>query len=290
MKKAVITILLLLPLMLIFIISAAGRLVTIYTSVYPQIIYFCDENGDAIEGQAETTVSLDETKQLKWVFFPSKTTETDVRFTSSNENVASVDGNGLVQPHGYGTAVITVTSITTNVTNKIIVNVADYEAKSLSLDTYKLSLETGQEHQIVAQVLPVTALDKTVSYASSAPSVATVSPTGKIKAVGEGIAEITVSTANGITASVTVSVEGNYPLRWKPYESGSWFVVGTGINLLDYVDTTLDVSTISFEIVSGSNYASIDGSTLCITSGGHPIRVKLSAPGFADLEAVFINK
>lgn len=75
---------------------------------------------------------------------------------------------------------------------------------NLLLDVSSLVLAVGESHALKASVYPSTATDKSVTYSSSNPSVATVSAAGVIKTVGTGTAVITARTSNGITAEVSI--------------------------------------------------------------------------------------
>lgn len=56
-------------------------------------------------------------------------------------------------------------------------------------------------------VIPEDAVDKSVTFASATPTVATVTPKlGKVTAIAEGTSVITITTSNGITKDVTVTV------------------------------------------------------------------------------------
>ncbi|MDE7439417.1 MAG: Ig-like domain-containing protein [Clostridia bacterium] len=75
---------------------------------------------------------------------------------------------------------------------------------SVGLNKTTLELETGDTYIIIATVMPSNATDKTVTWSSSNPSVATVSD-GKITAVAVGTAEITATSGSReATCSVTV--------------------------------------------------------------------------------------
>lgn len=80
------------------------------------------------------------------------------------------------------------------------------EAAAITLNSSALSLEEGQTGILSATVTPDNAKDKTVSWSSSNPAVATVSG-GVVTAVKEGTASITASTVNGKTAVCSVTVK-----------------------------------------------------------------------------------
>ena len=77
----------------------------------------------------------------------------------------------------------------------------------VSLNKNSLSLKTGESETLVATVAPETATNKNLTWESNATSVATVDSTGKVEAIKEGTATITVTTADGsFSASCTVVV------------------------------------------------------------------------------------
>jgi Zn-dependent metalloprotease/uncharacterized protein YjdB len=77
----------------------------------------------------------------------------------------------------------------------------------VSLDKTSVRLEEGKDANLVATVDSADAPNKRLTWSSSNNSVATVDNTGKVKAVGEGTATITVTTVEeGYTASCIVTV------------------------------------------------------------------------------------
>lgn len=81
-------------------------------------------------------------------------------------------------------------------------------ATGVSLNTETLSLMTGDSETLVANVEPADATNKAVTWESSDISVATVDENGKVTAVKEGSATITVRTADGgFTDTCTVTVD-----------------------------------------------------------------------------------
>lgn len=82
------------------------------------------------------------------------------------------------------------------------------EVTSVTLNKYALSLEVGETGKLSATVLPNSATNKSVSWSSNNAAVATVSTNGTVTAHKAGTAVITARTANGKSASCTVTVTG----------------------------------------------------------------------------------
>ena len=82
------------------------------------------------------------------------------------------------------------------------------EASSVTLSKTALTLEAGKTVRLSATVLPATATDKSVTWSTNNAAVATVSTNGTVTARKAGMAVITALTANGKSASCTVTVTG----------------------------------------------------------------------------------
>ena len=116
----------------------------------------------------------------------------DVRWTSSDNAVATVDPNGVVTAVGVGEAFIS--AITTDGTNLFAschVIVKPVEVKSLTLDKHEAELHIDETIILTATILPVQAANSVVLWSSSDTSVATVDANGVVTAVGIGEAVIT---------------------------------------------------------------------------------------------------
>ena len=89
----------------------------------------------------------------------------------------------------------------------VVVGPAHVGVTGVSLSASSLSLTEGETAKLTAAVTPADATDKSVTFASSNPDVATVDGNGLVSAVGAGSAVITVTTNDGgFTASCTVNV------------------------------------------------------------------------------------
>ncbi len=82
----------------------------------------------------------------------------------------------------------------------------------MTLDKTELTIEKGKSETLTATVNPSNATDKTVTWKSSNPAIATVDQDGKVTAKELGNVVITVTTKDGsktATCSVTVKRPAN---------------------------------------------------------------------------------
>ena len=84
---------------------------------------------------------------------------------------------------------------------------ANVAPKSVTINNYSGSMYVGESKTLSASVSPANATDKSVTWRSSNSSVISVSSGGKIKALRDGKASITVSTRNGISKTVSITVK-----------------------------------------------------------------------------------
>ena len=128
-----------------------------------------------------------------------------IRWESSNPQIASVDKNGVITGIEQGT-----TKITTEIyDNEIFFDITVIkEVSGISLPS-TLSLETDEVHTLVPTILPSTATDQSVFWASSNTDVATIE-NGIIHTKKEGRTTITATTTDGnFSASCVLSVGWN---------------------------------------------------------------------------------
>ena len=150
------------------------------------------------------------TEQLTATVSPESASEKGVKWSSSVPDVASVDADGLVTAHKPGTAVITVTTGDGNFTASCTVSVR-IPVTGVELDRDTLKLTVGGTEQLTATVSPESATDKSLTWSSSAPDVASVNADGLVTAHMPGEAVITVTSAEGPSAECLVRVL--YPIN-----------------------------------------------------------------------------
>lgn len=155
--------------------------------------------------ESSYTVGVNATISLTPIITPSNATFKSVRFTSSDSSIATVDDNGVVKGIKEGTVNITAETYHNHLkaTTTIIVKYIPVTSVKLNVSS-EVTLKKGETTTIVATVLPSNASDKTVSYKSDNPNIATIDNNGIVNAKETGRATITITPKGGGTPATTI--------------------------------------------------------------------------------------
>ncbi|MBO4856834.1 MAG: Ig-like domain-containing protein [Bacilli bacterium] len=108
---------------------------------------------------ASTELAIGQTTQLHQVLTPSDTTNKNVTWSSSNNNVATVDSEGVVTAISAGTATITVRTVDGGFTNTVLITVLNQQLDAYTILLYlcgaDLESENGQATTDIAEILSV---------------------------------------------------------------------------------------------------------------------------------------
>ena len=176
---------------------------TYYSPSYPV-------TGIKVSPDTLTLTKKGETAQLTAEVTPSYADNKRVTWQSSDEKVATVDENGKVTAVGNGTATITATSVSGSYTATVSVTVKiPVEIQKLTIEAEKETLtKIGESTELKVKIEPENADLQKLIWKSDNEKVATTDENGKVTAVGNGTAEITVTTEDGkITASIMITVK-----------------------------------------------------------------------------------
>ena len=163
------------------------------------------------KNMVETTLSAGN-YQLSYTIEPEGDgVDTSVIWSSSNTDILTVDQNGFVTfvSPGNATVICQTNDIGTDGNN--LLATCDFfisePVTSVTLDFTDVTLKLGDQFRLTAEILPVNATDKTVTWISSNTSVVTVDENGLLTAVGTGSAAVLVqSNDSGITAMCNINV------------------------------------------------------------------------------------
>lgn len=152
-------------------------------------------------------LEVGETRKLKETIEPFNATDTIVEWTSSNADVAAVDGRGNVVAKAEGEATITVKTDDGDKTAACVVKVGGTATpgEGVSLSKSQIDLMVGATAELVAIVTPKDAADKTVRWESSDESIATVDQQGRVTGVSAGVNPYTGRDSSRAEATITVT-------------------------------------------------------------------------------------
>lgn len=162
---------------------------------------------------------IGESIQLEGSVLPEGVNYT-AEWLSTNSDVVTVDNNGLATGVASGTAIIMLKA--GEKTGSATINVVGVAVESITLEKHELELTEGEQYTLRATVLPDNADNKSITWSSSDPTIATVSGSGQISALRAG--EVTITAKAGQkedSCAVTISAA---PLSVGDfyYSDGTW--------------------------------------------------------------------
>ena len=163
----------------------------------------------------KTIVDLYGTIRLNAAVSPEDAGTDQLRWTSSDEAVAIVDGNGLVTALSTGTSVIRATAHN-GISAACVITVQETKPTFMSLERLRITMRPGEERTVSASFEPEDAQNKSFTLKSSDPSVVAVGENGVLTALREGIVSVYVqsvaSPALNCTCRVSVLAPDALPL------------------------------------------------------------------------------
>ena len=153
-------------------------------------------------------VTAGATLQLTAECLPENASMPKVTWSSRNPSIATVDGNGLVTGLQRGSAVITATAADgSRVTASVTISVAQ-PAGSITFKNPEITVNVGKSTAAKVTVLPANTSDKSLTWSTSDPSVATVNAHGQVTGRKAGTCTLTCTSNSNpdVSASATVTV------------------------------------------------------------------------------------
>ena len=153
----------------------------------------------------KATMDVGEKLQLYTEFTPATASNTAVYWSSSDEDIATVDKDGEVTAKQGGLVVIQCQSDDGGYNAVCIITVIEEVTEiKITPEQYKLGL--GKTFQLKAEITNSTATEKDIEWFSSDESVCTVDQNGKIKGISLGYATITAMALDGSDVEATCEI------------------------------------------------------------------------------------
>lgn len=160
----------------------------------------------------QNTINLfttDMNKRLEAVVLPDNASNASIKWYSKNDEIAEVDQTGHLKPKGTGMTEVVASSVDGDFTSKCFVNVINevIKVESVSiLNKEGIKLNVGDTWLGMASVLPANAKNTFVEWESSDTRLATVTKTGLVKALSEGMVTITAKNSDGPYDTVAIQI------------------------------------------------------------------------------------
>ncbi len=189
-------------------ISEGLKIVTsrgIIDTAYPATGITLDPARTVLTREAE---KLRPTVKLNAVVEPAAAAGIPLMWTSSNEKVAKVDGNGKVTALKAGKAVITCTAIDgSGFSASCKLTVKDTLVSSILLRKKTVTLAAGKKFLIkIRSIKPAAAVNKNVKWTSGNRKIATVDQNGRVTAKAPGTCIITCTAKDGSKVFATCRI------------------------------------------------------------------------------------
>ncbi len=194
----------------------------------------------------DTNIELEvgDTRKIEYEVLPKDATNKKTSIQSSDKSIAGFNSDGLLVAVKAGTATITIkASNDVTATINVTVKNKDVPVTKVSLNKTKIELVEGATDTLTATVSPSNATNKDITWSSSDNNIAKID-NGKVTAVKEGTATITVTTKDGnkkAECKVTVKSKQNPPIvpgsSTYKYEGSTlkYYVVNKNSYFLTYI-------------------------------------------------------
>ncbi len=152
---------------------------------------------------------------------PITASNKSVKWSSSDESIATVDSNGKVIGKKAGSVKITATSKSNprvSGSKSIVVSIKKINVRSIALSEENINLYVEDVHKLNPILTPKDTTEKNITWSSSNSNIATVDQSGNVVAKGVGDVIVTAKAENGSTSSASIIVKNNTiknPLRTK---------------------------------------------------------------------------
>ena len=233
----------------------------------------------------EYNLKVGENKKIDYKINRDKFRDSDVKFTSDS-NIITVDGSGNIKALKVGKCHVTIKVGDTTKVVDVVVSENIILPTDIKVSQSSVSLTAGDSMAIIAEVLPSNSTSKGLTWKSSNSNVVSVDQAGSLKAINAGNATISVTTSNGISKNINVSVKN------KVIEVNDIYFNTNSVNLkvgestkISYTIVPGGASDKTVKFTYDSNYVSLDeaGNLKALNAGNTEVKVTTSNGHSASL-------
>lgn len=153
-----------------------------------------------------SALNVGETIVLHASLLPENTTDKQIRWESSNTEIASVTASGDVTAVSPGQ--VTISAIQKDAKDAFLLTITPILAEHIEITIPDRKLQKGHSVSLSAVITPDTATDKTIFWSVDNSSLAKIEG-DTLTALEKGIVTITAVTSNGISAQETIEIDAD---------------------------------------------------------------------------------
>lgn len=205
------------------------------------------------------TIKTGNSQAVSYEILPENTSDKTVIWTSSDNNIASVNEVGVITANNAGEC--TITAKCGELTATLTVTV-EKPVEQLILNKYELTLTENETFSLTCTILPEDATDKKITWTSSDDSVAKVDEHGLVTALKTGKCTVTATCNEKIaTANITVEKKVEETKATQPSKPKK------KINFEELYETYCNTNQFWSRLGSDGSYISIDTNPYNVDQG-----------------------
>ncbi len=258
MKKLMTSMIIVLPLLILAIMLVSGAIVGLATHIYVERVEFID---DGAVWLVMTDESAPPQESLAVNVLPLKAENREVVFWADDEDVVTVNSKGVVTATGFGETKVHVRSVENAAKEDVrTVVVTDDSVHELVMCDYAPDMYKGDDPVVLTvEVLPHEALNKGVTWTSSAPEILSVQG-GEVTCHGKGTVTVTASSVENPDITATAVIECHLPLVSISADETSVVTAETSAQFPEIVPYPADATYTVTYTSSDEDIAKVDAS------------------------------
>ena len=204
-----------------------------------------------INTEDKVVLPVGETQNLNYTIYPTNASNKEVKYSSSNTSIASINESGLITSLSIGEVVISVETLDGSFKDSITLYCGPH-VESIKIENTESIVKVGDSIQIKVSISPVDAANSKFTYSTSNSDIASITEDGLLTAHRTGQVRITVTTIDlGKVSNITLNVKN---VQDKPSEIEP-------TNVLVYNDSIVilnPLSTVEYRLLDSNSNVRYD--------------------------------
>ena len=189
-----------------------------------------------INTEDKVVLPVGETLNLNYTIYPTNASNKEVKYSSSNTSIASINESGLITSLSIGEVVISVETLDGSFKDSITLYCGPH-VESIKIENTESIVKVGDSIQIKVSISPVDAANSKFTYSTSNSDIASITEDGLLTAHRTGQVRITVTTIDlGKVSNITLNVK-NVQDKPSEIESDNVLVYNNSIVIMNPLST-----------------------------------------------------